>query len=87
MSQPKNIKKLKGLKFRQILKDYSIDELLFAPIEIAKYHHDASFVNFYGDIVLPHFSFPNNQQGLKLYLSKLQEASDKLHAKKNHYRS
>lgn len=77
-----NIKKDKGLKFRQMLKDFSLDELLFAPIDVAKFKHDASFVNYYGDVVLPPFSFPNTREGVKLYLSKLAEAKEKTKAKK-----
>jgi len=84
MSQPAliNIKKDKGLKFRQMLKDHSLDELLFAPIDVAKFKHDASFVNYYGDVILPPFSFPNTHEGVKLYLSKLAEAKEKTKAKK-----
>lgn len=84
MSQPTliNIKKDKGLKFRQMLKDFSLDELLFAPIDVAKFKHDASFVNYYGDVVLPPFSFPNTREGVKIYLSKLAEAKEKAKAKK-----
>lgn len=84
MSQPvlMNIKKDKGLKFRQMLKDYSLDELLFAPIDVAKFKHDGAFVNYYGDVVLPPFTFTNNQEGVRLYLSKLSEAKAKTGAKK-----
>lgn len=77
-----NIKKDKGLKFRQMLKDYSLDELLFAPIDVAKFKHDASFVNYYGDVVLPPFPFSNTHEGVRLYLSKLAEAKEKAKAKK-----
>jgi len=82
MSQPTNIKRIKGIKFRELLQNYSPDELLFAPIEVAKHEHVASFVNYYGEIIIPHFSFPNNKQGVKLYLDKLNKASTNMNARK-----
>ncbi len=82
MSQPRNIKRTKGLKFRQMLKNYSLEELLFCPIEVAKYEYEASFVNYYGDIILPPFPFPNNKQGVSMYLDKLHKASENMNAKK-----
>ena len=58
------------------------EQLLYAPIDVAKYNHSAMIVNLLGEIIIPKFDFPYNLHGIDFLKSKLQSACDISHAKK-----
>jgi len=69
-------------QLREVLGKYSPGELLYAPIDVAKYNHKACAVNFFGDILTPAFEFSNNAHGVKFFISKITEAARNAKAKK-----
>jgi transposase len=58
------------------------EQLLYAPIDVAKYNHSAMIVNLLGEIIIPKFDFPYNLHGIDFLKNKLQSACDISHAKK-----
>lgn len=70
----------------QLLKDtlskYKPGQLLYIPIEIGKFNHKASIVNFFGDIIVNVFEFANTKHGLNFFLKKLKSAKKDSNAKK-----
>ena len=52
------------LKFKELMANYSPQELLYVPIDVAKYNHKAACINFFGDILTSAFEFPNNAHGV-----------------------
>ncbi|MFQ6067856.1 MAG: IS110 family transposase [bacterium] len=69
-------------QLKEVLEKYSPKELLYAPIDVAKYNHKGCAVNFFGDIITPAFEFPNNSHGVKFFVSKITKAAQDSGAKK-----
>jgi len=60
-----------SLRLKKIMAKYTPSEILYVPIEVAKYNHKACCVNFFGDILRPVFEFPNNSHGVDFFISKV----------------
>ncbi len=67
---------------RDVLDNYKPTQILYAPIDVAKYNHSAMVVNFLGDIIIPKFDFPYNLHGIDFLKTKLQLACKQTQAKK-----
>ena len=67
---------------RDVLDAYKPTQILYAPIDVAKYNHSAMIVNFLGDIIIPKFDFPYNLHGIDFLKTKLQMACKLTQAKK-----
>jgi transposase len=67
---------------RDVLTNCLPTQLLYAPIDIAKYNHSAMIVNFLGDIIIPKFDFPYNNHGIDFLKNKLESACKITAAKK-----
>lgn len=71
-----------SLQLKEVLDNYNPKELLYAPIDVAKYNHKGCVVNFFGDIVTPAFEFANNSHGVNFFISKITKAAKDSGAKK-----
>jgi len=58
-----------SLRLKKIMAKYSPSEILYVPIEVAKYNHKACCINFFGDILRPAF-----EKQYAVDLSKLSES-------------
>ena len=67
---------------RNLLDNCKPEQLLYAPIDVAKYNHSAMIVNLLGEIIIPKFEFPYNLHGIDFLINKLKSACDISHAKK-----
>jgi transposase len=67
---------------RDVLAVHKPTQILYAPIDVAKYNHTAMIVNFLGDIIIPKFDFPYNLHGIDFLKDKLQSACKQTQAKK-----
>ena len=67
---------------RDVLANCLPTQLLYAPIDVAKYNHSAMIVNFLGDIIIPKFDFPYNNHGIDFLKNKLESACKITAAKK-----
>lgn len=59
------------LRLKELMAKYSPKELLYVPIDVAKYNHKACCINFFGDILTSAFEFPNNSHGVNFFISKV----------------
>jgi len=64
----KNVHPLKAA-----LQKCSLDEFLYVPIDVAKFSHTASAVDFFGDVVRQPFAFANSRKGVKFFLKELRK--------------
>lgn len=71
-----------SLRLKKILDEYSPKELLYVPIDVAKYNHKACCINFFGDILTPAFEFPNNSHGVKFFILKVNNVARQARIKK-----
>jgi len=78
----KSIFKLYSDNLRDALDTCKPTQILYAPIDVAKYNHSAMIVNFLGDIIVPKFDFPYNLHGIDFLKTKLQMACRQTQAKK-----
>jgi transposase len=78
----KNIYPKRNINLRKIFEEFSPDQLLYVPIDVAKYNHTSCIINFFGDILVPAFEFPNNTHGVDFLTSKIKEAVKRSGAKK-----
>src|SRR3989338_8320926 len=60
-----------SLRLKKILDEYTPKEILYVPIDVAKYNHKTCCINFFGDILTPAFEFPNNSHGVKFFIVKV----------------
>ena len=67
---------------RDVLAAHKPTQILYAPIDVAKYNHSAMIVNFLGDIIVPKFDFPYNIHGIDFLKAKLQMACKQTQAEK-----
>jgi len=68
--------------YRDVLAAYKPAQILYTPIDVAKYNHSAMIVNFLGDIIIPKFDFPNSLHGIDFLKTKMQMACKITEAKK-----
>ena len=59
---------------RNLLDNCKPEQLLYAPIDVAKHNHSAMVVNFLGDIIISKFDFPYNLHGIEFLKYKLESA-------------
>jgi len=78
----KSIFKFASNDLKNLLAVYKPEQLLYAPIGVAKYNHSAMIVNLLGEVITPKFDFPYNLHGIDFLKNKLQSACDISHAKK-----
>lgn len=71
-----------GTDLRELLTRYEPDEILYVPIDVAKYNHSAMVVSFFGEVIIPKFDFPYNNHGIDFLRKKLDIAQKQTHAKK-----
>jgi len=67
---------------KETLAMYKPSEILFAPIEIGKFNHKSCITNFFGDVIIKPFEFPNNSHGLNFFINKFKSAVTAAAAKK-----
>jgi len=79
---PNSIFKFASNDLRNVLADCKLEQLLYAPIDVAKYNHSAMIVNFLGDVIIPKFDFPYNLHGIDFLKNKLKSACETSQAKK-----
>jgi len=77
-----NIYRNNNQALKETLASFKPEQLLYLPIEIGKFNHKTSIVNFFGDVIVKHFEFPNKLHGLDFFLNKLKAAVDSTGAKK-----
>jgi len=68
---------LKGL-----LASYEPGEILYVPIDVAKYNHSSMVINLFGEVIVPKFDFPYNNHGIQFLAKKLSTAQKQTHARK-----
>jgi transposase len=78
----KSIFKFASNDLKNLLAICKPEQLLYAPIDVAKYNHSAMIVNLLGEVITPKFDFPYNLHGIDFLINKLQSACDISHAKK-----
>ncbi len=78
----KSIFKFASNDLRNLLAVYKPEQLLYAPIDVAKYNHSAMIVNLLGEVIIPKFDFPYNLHGIDFLKNKLQSACNTSQAKK-----
>lgn len=78
----KSIFKFAFSDLRNLLDNCKPEQLLYAPIDVAKYNHSAMIVNLLGEVIIPKFDFPYNLHGIDFLKNKLQSACDISQAKK-----
>jgi len=67
---------------RDLLAVHKPTQILYVPIDVAKYNHSAMIVNFLGDIIIPRFDFPYNLHGIGFLKDKIKIACKQTQAKK-----
>ncbi|PJB21995.1 MAG: hypothetical protein CO114_02385 [Euryarchaeota archaeon CG_4_9_14_3_um_filter_38_12] len=77
-----NIYRNNNYALKETLSNYKPEQLLYIPIEVGKFNHKASIVNFFGDIVVKLFEFPNKKHGLDFFVKKLNFATTSSNAQK-----
>jgi len=82
LKSTKNIYPRRGVNLKKIFEAFSPNELLYVPIDVAKYNHTCCVINFFGDILTPAFEFPNNTHGVNFLVSRITAAVKKSGAKK-----
>lgn len=78
----KNIYPQRSVNLKKIFEEFSPHQLLYVPIDVAKYNHTSCVINFFGDVLAPAFDFPNNTHGVDFLISKITHAANKSAAKK-----
>jgi transposase len=78
----KSIFKFNSDNLRDALDTCNLAQILYAPIDVAKYNHSAMIVNFLGDIVIPKFDFPYTLHGINFLKNKLKKACELTQARK-----
>lgn len=77
-----NIYQNNNKMLKETLSMYKPEQILYVPIEIGKFNHKVKIVNFFGDIVVKPFEFPNKKHGLDFFVKKLKFASSAADAQK-----
>ncbi|MFH0947958.1 MAG: IS110 family transposase [Elusimicrobiota bacterium] len=77
-----NIYRNNNQTLKETLSMYKPQQLLYVPIEIGKFNHKTSTVNFLGDIIVKPFEFPNNKHGLNFFVKQLNFAKSSTDAQK-----
>ncbi len=67
---------------KDILVSYQPSEVLYVSIDVAKYNHSAFIVNLFGEVIIPKFDFPYNNNGFDFFRNKLNIAQQKTQAKR-----
>lgn len=70
------------MNLKEILSSCQPSQILYAPIDVAKYNHSAMIVNFFGDVIVPKFDFPYTNHGIDFFQKKLLKAKKQTDAKK-----
>ena len=78
----KNIYPQRGVNLKKIFEEFSPGQLLYVPIDVAKYNHTSCVINFFGDVLCPSFEFPNNIHGVDFLVAKISSVANKSIAKK-----
>ena len=68
---------------KELLTTCSPSQILYVPIDVAKYNHSAMIVDFMGEVITPKFDFPYNSHGIqflhhKIVLARKQTQAQKL---------
>jgi len=71
-----------GTDLRELLTHYDPGEILYVPIDVARYNHSSMVVNLFGEVIVPKFDFPYNNHGIDFLRKKLDTAQKQTHAKK-----
>ena len=71
-----------SLRLKKILDEYTPKEILYVPIDVAKYNHKTCCINFFGDILTPAFEFPNNSHGVEFFILKVNNVASQAGIKK-----
>jgi transposase len=71
-----------GTDLRELLNRYDPGEVLYVPIDVAKYNHSSMVVNLFGEVIVPKFDFPYNSHGIDFLRKKLNVAQKRTNAKK-----
>ncbi len=79
---PDSIFKTTGTNLRDVLASHDLGEILYASIDLAKYHHSEMVVNFFGDVIIPKFDFPYNNHGIDFLKKKIKTAQKQTQARK-----
>ncbi|MFC1715716.1 hypothetical protein ACFL6S_18760 [Candidatus Poribacteria bacterium] len=77
-----SIFKTAGTNLRDVLASHDLGEILYTSIDIAKYYHSATVVNFFGDVIIPKFDFPYSNHGIDFLRKKMQIAQKQTRARK-----
>jgi len=77
-----NIYRNNNQVLKETLSMHKPEQLLYVPIEIGKFNHKAKIVNFFGDIIVNPFDFPNKKHGLDFFTDKLKFATSSTNAQK-----
>ncbi|MCG1027116.1 transposase [Virgibacillus halodenitrificans] len=77
-----NIQGRKVSQFRDQLRGLNLEQVLFIPIDAAKYHQKAMICNYFGDIIENSFFFSVNEEGISNFLKVIDNAKEEMDAQR-----
>lgn len=77
-----SIFKHEGGDLKEVLAGCSPTQILYVPIDVAKFNHSAMIVNFVGEVITPKFDFPYNTPGIQFLPHKIIQARKQTQAQK-----
>lgn len=77
-----NIQGRKGSQFREQLRGLNLEQVLFIPIDAAKFHQKAMVCNYFGDVIEESFFFSVNEEGINDFLQVIENAQKRVAAQR-----
>lgn len=81
MGKVKNIFRDGNQRFKNLVQQYPLTEVLVLALEIGKYNSKGLFSNMVGDLILQEFEFPHSLRGYQFLKTQIQTALTKAQAK------
>jgi len=73
---------VKGRRFTDEIRNLDLNKVLVIPIDGGKNTHKALVANYFGDILVDTFQFPNSKSGLSMFDSTIKTLSQKVEAQR-----
>jgi transposase len=77
-----NIQGRKGSQFREQLRGLNLEQVLFIPIDAAKFHQKAMVCNYFGDVIEESFFFSVNNEGINDFVNVMENAKKRMDAQR-----
>jgi len=78
----KHLHNVKGRRFTDEIRNLNLEKVLVIPIDGGKNAHKALVANYFGDILVDTFEFPNSKSGLFMFDSIVKTISQKVEAQR-----